>query len=85
MGQSQPQVFSGIAPHHFATLCEKARASGIEIAGNIGSASKYGVEVHWSYTPDARQLILEVLKTPFFISTADVEARLHTLVQQSLA
>jgi hypothetical protein len=85
MGQSQPQVFSGIAPEQFATLGVKAAAAGIAITGNTGSASKYGVEVSWNYAPEARQLTLQVLKTPFFINTADIESRLHALVQESLA
>ncbi len=85
MGQSQPQVFSGIAPEQFAALCEKAKAAGIAITGNTGAATKYGVEVSWNYAPEAQQLTLQVLKTPFFVNAADIDSKLRDLVQQSLA
>lgn len=85
MSQSQPHIFSGIAPDHFAALSAKAVAAGINLNGNSGTATKHGVQVRWNYDPDVRQLTLEVLKTPFFISPADVYARLAALVQQSLA
>ncbi|HVZ85008.1 MAG TPA: hypothetical protein VG893_15140 [Terracidiphilus sp.] len=85
MSSNPPHVFSGIAPEHFAALCAKAGAAGINLSGNSGSATKHGVQVRWNYDPDASQLTLEVLKTPFFLSAADVYARLAALVQQSLA
>ncbi|HZB88811.1 MAG TPA: hypothetical protein VE291_09160 [Terracidiphilus sp.] len=85
MSQNPPHVFSGIAPEHFAALSAKAGAAGINIAGDSGSATKHGVQVRWNYDSAARQLTLEVLKTPFFITAADVYARLGALVQQSLA
>jgi len=85
MTQNAPLVFSGIAPEQFAALCAKAKASGIELDGNSGTASKYGVEVRWNYSPTSGQLVLEVLKTPFFIGAADVYAKLQSLVEQSLA
>lgn len=85
MTQNAPLAFSGIAPEQFAALCAKAKAAGIELDGNSGTASKYGVEVRWDYSPAARQLALEVLKTPFFVGAADVYAKLQSLVEQSLA
>lgn len=85
MSEHAPRVFSGIAPDRFAALCEKAKAAGIDLDGNSGTASKYGVEVRWDYDPATCQLVLECLKTPFFVSADDVYGRLNTLVQQSLA
>ena len=85
MSDNAPQIFSGITPAHYALLTEKARAAGIELAGNSGTANKFGVEVAYNYAPDIQQLTLHCLKTPFFVSPADVEARLRSLVEHSLA
>jgi hypothetical protein len=44
-----------------------------------------GVEVAWNYSPDAQQLSIQCLKTPFFISAADVNQKIHGLVTETLA
>ncbi len=85
MPQSPPLVVSNFTPAHYAALITKAEASGISIAGNSGTASKFGVEVAWNYSSDARQLTLQCLKTPFFASAADVHAKLQSLVEQSIS
>ena len=45
MTQNPPQIFSGIRPEQFTKLSEQARAKGIDMNGNAGTASKFGVEV----------------------------------------
>jgi hypothetical protein len=85
MGQSAPQVFKGVTPEQYARLVEKANASGLELTGNSGTASKLGVEVAWTYLPDAQQLTIQCLKAPFFMKTSDIDAKIQTLVTQSLA
>ncbi len=84
MAASTPQVFEGIGPEQYARLAEKARAAGIELNGPSGTASKFGVEVSWNYVEASRQLTLHTLKTPFFVSAADVDAKIQSLVKQSL-
>jgi hypothetical protein len=84
MSQSSPLVFSNITPAQYSLLIAKAQSSGIHITGNSGTTSKYGVEVAWSYSPDARRLTLQCLKTPFFMSTSDVHTKLQSLVEQSI-
>jgi hypothetical protein len=79
-----PQLFNNISPAQFAVLQQKAGAAGIPISGNSGSASKMGVEVEWNYSPDAQQLIIQCLKTPFFISAADVNQKIHGLITETL-
>jgi hypothetical protein len=85
MTENDPLAFSRITPEQFATLCAKAKDAGIELDGSSGTTSKYGVEVRWDYDTAQRRLVLEVLKTPFFIDAADVYAKLRSLVNQSLA
>ena len=84
MAQSSPQVFNGITPAQYANLTQKARSAGIEMNGNSGRASKMGVEVEWHYSPERQELTLTCLYTPFFMSADDVNAKLHTLVSDSL-
>ena len=85
MAAGEPQVFNGITPDQYAKLAEKARGAGIELNGNSGTASKFGVEVTWNYSPTDQVLSLQCLKAPFFMSRADVDARIQKLVHDSLA
>jgi len=85
MAQCAPQVFPGISPQQFAELTAKAKAAGIDLSGNNGAASKFGVEVAWSYAPDKQELTLQCLRTPFFVSAEDVDAKLQSLVKETLA
>lgn len=85
MTESAPQVFQGIEPWQYAKLIEKARAAGIDLAGNSGTASKYGVDVAWSYEPESRELQIHCLKAPFFVSVADVNAKIRALVESAVA
>jgi hypothetical protein len=85
MSNTAPQLFNNISPAQFAVLQEKASAAGIPISGNSGTAAKMGVEVAWTYTPDSQQLSLHCLKTPFFISTDNVNQKIKDLVTQTLA
>jgi hypothetical protein len=85
MAQSAPQVFSGVTPEQYARLSEKTRAAGIDLTGMSGTASKYGVEVAYNYSPAKQELTLHCLRTPFFMTADDVNAKLHALVNESLA
>ena len=83
MSTSAPQIFRGVTPNQYARLVEKAKTSGIDLSGNSGTASKYGVEIAWNYTPAAQELTLQCLKTPFFMSASDVDAKIAALVKES--
>lgn len=83
MTDSAPQVFHGVTPEGFARLANKAQSAGIPINGNSGSASKFGMEVAWSYSPESQELTIHCLRSPFFLSMADVQARIRSLVQQT--
>lgn len=85
MSENPPLTFSNITPHQFSTLTTKARAAGIELNGNSGSASKFGVEVAWNYVPATQQLTLHCLRTPFFMKLADVNAQMRALVESTTA
>jgi hypothetical protein len=84
MAHSSPQVFSGITTEQFAKLTAKAQAAGIDLNGNSGKASKFGVEVAWNYAPETKELTLQCLSTPFFVKPADVDAKIKALVTESL-
>jgi hypothetical protein len=84
MGHSATQVFSGISPAQFATLQVKAQAAGIDLGGNSGTASKFGVEVSWNYSPESQALTLQCLSTPFFVKPEEVNAKIQALVKESL-
>jgi len=80
-----PQVFTGITPSQFAKLAQQARASGIDMSGNNGRTSKMGIEVEWNYSEEKQELALTCLKTPVFVSSDQVNAKLRSLVNQALA
>ena len=85
MPQCAPQVFSGITPEQYTVLTAKAKTAGIDLNGNSGTASKFGVEVAWNYVPEKQELTLQCLRTPFFVSADDVDVKLRALVNQTLA
>lgn len=85
MAASAPQVFNGVTPDSYARMVDKARSAGIEMTGNSGTASKFGVEIAWNYSPDAQELTIQCLKAPFFMSAEDVDKRMQALVRDSLA
>ena len=85
MAQSAPQVYSGITPEQYATLLQKAQANGLNLSGNSGTASKFGVEVSWNYSQPTQELTFQCLRTPFFMKPEDVIAKIETLLKESLA
>lgn len=84
MAPTLPQVFSGITPGQYARLTPKAQAAGIQLAGNSGTASKYGVEVSWNYSSETQQLTFQCHNTPFFVKPEQVNAKIEELVKESL-
>ncbi len=84
VSQSEPQIFAGVTPAQYAALLEKAQAAGLGLSGNSGSASRFGVEVAWNYSPETQELTLQCLRTPFFVRAAEVNARLKALVTEAL-
>ena len=84
MPPSQPQVFSNIAPGQYAALVQKASADGINLTGNSGTASNFGVEVKWNYSPESRGLTIQVLDTPFFLSPESIDARIKAMVEETV-
>jgi hypothetical protein len=81
---SPPQVFSNISPERYAILIQKASAAGINLTGNSGVASNFGVEVQWNYLPEIRELTFQVLNTPFFLSAESVEKRIKAVVEETI-
>ena len=85
MGISAPQIFKGVSPEQYSQLVARAKGAGIDLHGTSGTASKFGVEIAWNYSPQAQELTLQCVKTPFFVKAADVDAKIRTLVADSLA
>ena len=83
MPPSSPQLFSNITPEHYAAIVQKAGAAGIDLSGNSGIATNFGVEVQWNYSPESRELTLQVLTTPFFLSAESVEKRIKAVVVET--
>lgn len=84
MGASAPLIFKGVTPEQYARLMDRATAAGIELSGPSGTASKYGLELAWSYSRETEDLTFQCLRTPFFASAEVVEARIRTLVRESM-
>jgi hypothetical protein len=81
--QNEPQVFREISPGQYARLIEKARTAGIELSGDSGTASKFGVEVAWNYSHESRELTIRCLHTPFLVRPVEVQAKIRRLVEES--
>jgi hypothetical protein len=83
MAEAGPLVFEGVTKAQYARLVDRAKAAGIEIVGESGKVHKYGAAIEYDYAPDAKVLRLECTKTPFYLKTSDVYARLHALVNET--
>lgn len=84
MGANAPQVFSPLTPDQYAALIQKAQAAGLALTGNAGSASKFGVQVAWNYSPEKQELTIQCVSTPFFVKAADVDAKIRSVVSDAL-
>jgi hypothetical protein len=85
MAQSEPLVFSGITPENYATLIQKAQAAGLNLTGDSGKATKFGVEVSWNYSAEEQQLTIQCLGTPFFVKPDQVNAKIQAIVKETLS
>ncbi len=84
MAQGTPQVFPGITPEQYAKLMARAQSAGLNLSGNSGTATKFGVEVTWNYSPEAQELTLQCLRTPIFVKPEAVNAKIQALVKETL-
>jgi hypothetical protein len=85
MSACPSQTFSNVTPDQFASLEKKAQDSGVPIQGNSGTASKFGGHFTWNYDPATQQLTITVTQTPFLMNCESVNARISSLVQNSIA
>jgi hypothetical protein len=85
MAPTPAQGFSGITPAQFAILEQKAGANGLDLRGHSGTASKFGVEVAWNYSPETGELSIQCLSAPFFMSPDAVNAKIKALVEETIA
>jgi hypothetical protein len=81
---SPPLVFANITPEQYGALIQKASAAGINLTGNSGTASNFGVEVTWNYSPEGRELTIQCLGTPFFLTSESVDARIKAMVEETV-
>ncbi len=54
------------------------------MSGTYDRATKMGVEVEWSYSPEKQELVLTCLHAPFFLGADGVNAKLQELVNETL-
>jgi hypothetical protein len=72
-----------VTPERYEMLAERARAAGIPLEGDSGSATMFGIEVSWNYSPETHELTIQILQTPFFVKQDQVEAKIRRLVEQT--
>lgn len=85
VAKGKPQIFPNIVPAQWAKLLQKANAAGMQMSGNMGRATRMGVEVAWNYSEPLQRLELTCLRSPFFMSADDVNEKLRGMVNETLA
>ena len=83
MAEAEPLVIEGVTTSQYAQMVERAKAAGIAITGNSGTAQKYGAAIAYEYQPDTQVLRLECTKVPFFLTKNEVYGRLRTLMSKA--
>jgi hypothetical protein len=79
------QTFTGLSPDQFTALGAKATASGLNLSGNSGQASKDGFTVTWSYDPAGRVLEIQCVSAPFLVPCSTINGRIHDMVESVIA
>jgi hypothetical protein len=83
VGLSTPQIFKGVTPERYAILADRACRAGIPLEGTSGSASMFGIEVCWTYSPETQVLTIQCLRTPFFMNQVEIDTKIRNLVEQT--
>ncbi len=85
MGQCEAQIFDDITAEQFEKLQAKAKTAGIPLEGASGEATKMGIHFGWNYEQAEGRLTVQCLQVPFFVSCSDVNARIESLVKETLS
>lgn len=83
MPPTAPLVFHSIDPERYKGLIQKANGAGLALTGNSGTASRFGVEVAWDYSPETQRLTIQCLSAPFFMNSDTVNAKIRSLVEET--
>lgn len=74
---SNQLILENITQEHFLNIQNKIGSSlGLNLKGNSGSGSEYGIEVAWNYDPTTLKVILTNTKKPWFVSEDLVMSKL---------
>lgn len=84
MPPTAPLIFTPITVEQFQSLVQKANLAGLALEGSAGTASRYGVEVAWEYLPQSLRLTIQCLSAPFFMNSDTVNAKIRSLVQETV-
>lgn len=80
-----PLIFTPVTAEQYQSLIQKANNAGLALQGNAGTASKLGVEVAWDYAPESLRLTIQCLSAPFFMNSDTVNAKIRSLVQETVS
>ncbi|MDR3797978.1 MAG: hypothetical protein P4K93_07485 [Terracidiphilus sp.] len=76
------QRFTGVTAERFADMAAKVKQeTGVEIAGNSGSAVKSGYGFRWNYDLASKVLAISVLAKPWIVPMSVVERKLREFVE----
>jgi len=74
-----------VSPSQYDRLVKDCGTQGIQITGDQGQFNSHGCTIAYNYDQARHVLHLSVLSKPWLYPTEAVEARLHDLVQTSIA
>ncbi len=81
MSSCATQLFDNVTQAQFDCLSQKAKAAGIDIVGNAGSASQDGITVEWTFDPAASTLSVQCTSSPFYVPCGTINSKIHDLVE----
>ena len=84
MSSCPAQLFDNVTQPQFDCLSQKAKAAGIDIVGNTGTACKDGITMEWAFDPAAATLSIQCTSSPIFPPCSVINSKIHSLVESCL-
>jgi len=81
----EAQTFTGVTPHQFTCIAQKAQEeSGLALSGDSGTVSAQGISVSWTFDPLSLTLTIQCTDKPMFVPCGMLSSKIRDIVDSCL-